>query len=51
MLNFCTFATDAPRNNYLHYAVVYKANQLWETFYFDLKNSCSLKLFKNELSN
>ena len=47
--NFHAFATDVPRNNCMLNSVVYKANQLWETLPFDLKNSCSLELFKKGL--
>ena len=32
-------------------SVVYRVNQLWETLPFDLKNSCSLELFKKGLKN
>ena len=40
------FATDVPRNICMLNSVVYRASQLWETLPFDLKNSCSLELFK-----
>ena len=46
--NFHVFATGVPRNNCMLKSVVYRANQLWETLPFDLKNSCSLELFKKE---
>ena len=49
--NFHAFATDVPRNNCMLNSVVYRANQLWETLPFDLKNSCSLELFKKGLKN
>ena len=38
--NFDAFATDVARNNYLLNFVVYRANQLFETLPFLLKNSC-----------
>ena len=47
--NLSVFATDVPSNNYLLNSVVYRANQLRETWPFDLKNSCSLQLLKNGL--
>ena len=49
--NFHAFATDLPRNNCMLNSVVYRANQLWETLPFDLKNSCSLELFKKGLKS
>ena len=49
--NFHGFATDVPKNNCMLNSVVYRANQLRETFPFDLKNSCSLELFKKELKS
>ena len=49
--NFHAFDTDVPRNNCMLNSVVYRANQLWETLPFDLKNSCSLELFKKGLKN
>ena len=49
--NFHVFATDVPRNNCMLNSVVYRANELWETWPFDLKNSCSLELFKKGLTN
>ena len=48
---FHAFASNVPRKNSMLNSVVYKANQLWETFPFDLKNSCLLELFKNRLKN
>ena len=47
--NLHAFATDVPRNNCILNSVVYMANRLWETFRFDLKNSCSLELFKKRI--
>ena len=47
--NFHAFATDVPRNNCVLNSVVYRANQLWETLLFDLKNSYSPELFKKGL--
>ena len=49
--NLHAFATDVPRNNYMLNSVVHRAYQLWETLPFDLKNSCSLELFKKVLKN
>ena len=49
--NFHAFATDVSRNNCMINSVIYGANQLWETLPFDLKNSCSLELFKTGLKN
>ena len=49
--NFHVFASDVPRNNCMHNSVVYRANQLWETLPFDLKNACSLELFNKGLKN
>ena len=37
--NFHAFATDVPRNYCVLNSVAYRANQLWETLPFDLKNS------------
>ena len=37
--NFHAFATDVPKNNCIFNSVVCRANQLWETLSFDLKNS------------
>ena len=36
--NFHAFPTDVPRNNCMFNSVVYRANQLWATLPFDLKN-------------
>ena len=47
--NFHAFATDVPRNNCMLNSVVYRADQLWETLPFDLKNSP--ELFKKGLKN
>ena len=49
--NFHAFATDVTRNNCMFNSVFYKANQLWESLPFDLKNTCSLELFKKGLKN
>ena len=49
--NFHAFAVDVPRNNYMLNSVINRANQLWETLPFDLKNSCSLELFKKGLKS
>ena len=49
--NVHAFPTDVPRNNSMLNSVVYRVNQLWETLPFDLKNSCSLKVFKRGLKN
>ena len=49
--NFHAFATNVPRNNYMLNSVVYRANHLWETLPFDLKNSCLLELLKKRLKN
>ena len=49
--NVHAFATDLPRNNSMLNSVVYRVNQLWETLSFDLKNSCSLEVFKKGLKN
>ena len=49
--NLHVFVTDVPRNNCMLNSVVYRANQLWETLLFDLKNSCSLELFEKGLKN
>ena len=49
--NFHAFATDVSRNNCMINSVIYGANKVWETFPFDLKNSCSLELFKKGLKN
>ena len=47
--NVHAFATDVSRNNCMLNSVVYRANQLWETLPFDLKNSCSLELFEKRI--
>ena len=49
--NFHAFATDMPRNNFMLHSDVYRANQLWETLPFDLKNSYSLELLEKRLKN
>ena len=49
--NFHAFVTDVPRNNCMLSSVVYRANQLWETLPLDLKNPCSLELFKKRLKS
>ena len=45
------FATDVPRNSCMLNSVVYSANQLKQTLPSDLKNSCSVELFKKVLKN
>ena len=49
--NIYALATSVPRNNYPLNSVVYRANQLWETLTFDLKNSCLLELYKKGFKN
>ena len=49
--NLHAFVTDVPRNNCMLNSVFYRANQLWETLLFDLKNLCSLELFEKGLKN
>ena len=49
--HFRTFSTDVSRNNHFLNAVIFSANKLLEKLTFDLKNSCLLELFKNELKN
>ena len=42
---------EIPQNNYLLSSIVYSANKLYETLHNDLKNSCSLELFKSGLTH
>ena len=43
--------TEIPQNNYLLSSIVYSTNKLYETLHNDLKNSCSLELFKSGLTH
>ena len=49
--NLHAFATDVSKNNCMLNSVVYRANELWETLPFGLKNSRSLELFKKGFKN
>ena len=46
-----SLTTEIPQNNYLLSSIVYSTNKLYETLHNDLKNSCSLELFKSGLTH